>query len=118
MRRIRRRAAFALPEALLAILLLAIGILGLASAATAIAAQSGDARALSESSLLAGAVLDSLRASPCHGLSSGVRRGGGASVTWSVAASTRTITVRTDLSLVLRGRVRRWTFESLLPCER
>ena len=112
------RSAFTLPEVLVAIVILAIGILGLASSGSFIVIQAGEARALSEGAVLAGRVLDSLRSIPCASVSSGQVTQKHATVRWTAAPATRSVTV--DVSLELPGRhgPRQWPISALLPCER
>jgi prepilin-type N-terminal cleavage/methylation domain-containing protein len=112
------KPGFTLPEVLLAILLFAVGFLGLVASATAIAAQVGDTRELTRAALLAGAVLDSLRGSPCVSVVGGSRAGGRASLTWTAAPGPSTVGVRATLALPGRTGPRAWALETLLPCDR
>ena len=113
-----RRSAFTLPEVLVAIMLFAIGILGLASCATYIATQAGEARALTGVALLAGNVLDSLRVLPCAAVASGQVTRGPGSVRWSATPSTRTVGVSATVVLAGPRGARSWTIDALLPCDR
>jgi prepilin-type N-terminal cleavage/methylation domain-containing protein len=65
------KRGFTLPEVLAAVLVFAVGILGLASSGTFIAIQAGEARAITEGAILAGRVLDSLRSISCAGVGAG-----------------------------------------------
>ena len=112
------KGAFTLPEVLVAILILAIGILGLASSGTFIATQAGDARALSEGALLTGRVLDSLRSVSCHAVASGQLVEKRATVRWTAQATSRSVAVDAVLELSGRGAPRTWPISALLPCER
>ena len=114
----REARGFTLPEVLLAILLFAVGFLGLVSSATAIAAQVGDARELARAALLAGSVLDSLRGSPCASVAGGTRTHGRASINWTATPGVNTIAIRATLALPRRGAPRQWDLETLLPCDR
>jgi prepilin-type N-terminal cleavage/methylation domain-containing protein len=111
------KSAFTLPEILVAILVLAVGILGLASSGTFIVIQSGDARAIAEGSALAGRALDSLRSIPCHTVAAGQLTLKQATVRWAATPANRSVAV--DAVLELRGkRARQWPIKALLPCER
>jgi prepilin-type N-terminal cleavage/methylation domain-containing protein len=112
------KSAFTLPEVLVAILVLAIGILGLASSGTFIAVQAGEARALSEGAVLAGRVLDSLRSVPCAGIASGQLTQKHSTVRWTAAPATRTVRVDLLLEIPRRSGLRQWPISALLPCER
>jgi len=111
------RRAFTLPEILVAILIFAVGILGLASSGTFIAIQAGDARALTEGAILAGRVLDSLRSIPCASVGSGQLSSTRAAVRWTATPGNRTVAVDAILELTGRhGGVRQWPVSTLLPC--
>lgn len=112
------RPAFALPEVLLAVLLFAVGILGLASTATFIAGQAGDARRLLEAANLAGVQLDSLRAMPCVDIRAGSASFRGAVFAWSVADTLQSRLIQGSVTDARPRRPRAYVFEALLPCER
>ena len=111
-----KRPAFTLPEVLVAMLVLSIGILGLASSGTFIAVQAGDARAVTEGSLIVGRVLDSLRAIPCAAVAGGQVTQKLVTVRWTTAPANRSVHVHAILELTARHRVRQWPIEALLPC--
>ena len=111
------RAAFTLPEVLLAVLLFSVGVLGLASTATFIAEQIGDARQLVAAAHFARSELDSLRAVPCASVVAGSAARRGASMTWSVSVSPRTRTLRAVLALAVWRGTRTRTIDALLPCD-
>jgi prepilin-type N-terminal cleavage/methylation domain-containing protein len=110
------RPAFTLPEVLVATLVLSIGILGLASSGTFIAIQAGDARAITEGSLVAGRVLDSLRSLPCTAVTPGQVTKKLITVRWTAIPVPRSVHINTTLELAGRQRVRQWPIEALLPC--
>jgi prepilin-type N-terminal cleavage/methylation domain-containing protein len=110
------RPAFTLPEVLVATLVLSVGILGLASSGTFIAIQAGDARAITEGSMLTGRVLDSLRAVPCGSITSGQVTQKIATVRWVATPANRSTSVNVILELRARNRVRQWPISALLPC--
>jgi prepilin-type N-terminal cleavage/methylation domain-containing protein len=111
------RAAFTLPEVLLAIMIFAVGILGLASTATFIAAQTGDARRLLDAAEVAGARLDSLRATPCATLAPGLDTFVGGTVAWTVSTAPRSRSVRLTLTTVRSARTNTILLDALLPCD-
>jgi prepilin-type N-terminal cleavage/methylation domain-containing protein len=109
---------FTLPEVLVAVLVFAIGILGLASSGTYIATQAGEARAITEGATLVGRVLDSLRSIPCASVASGQVTQAPASVTFAASPANRSVAVDATLELTWRRGPRQWRLNTLLPCER
>ena len=112
------RSGFTLPEVLVAVLVFAIGILGLASSGTYIATQAGEARAITEGAVLVGRVLDSLRSVPCASVSSGQVTQSPATVTFAITPANRSVAVDATLQLSWRRGPRQWRVSTLLPCER
>ena len=112
------RHGFTLPEVLVAVLVFAVGILGLASSGTFIATQAGEARAITEGAILVGRVLDSLRSIPCASVASGQLTQSRAIVTWTAAPANRSVAVDATLQLAHRRGPRQWRVDTLLPCER
>jgi prepilin-type N-terminal cleavage/methylation domain-containing protein len=110
------KRAFTLPEVLVAIIVFAVGILGLASSGTFIAIQAGEARTISEGAILAGRVLDSLRSLPCASVAAGQLTRAPATVRWTATPSPRSIAVGATLELAGRRGVRQWRVDALLPC--
>ena len=112
------KAAFTLPEVLVAILILAIGIRGLASSGSFIVIQAGEARAITEGAVLTGRVLDSLRSIPCRSVAGGQETQKQATIRWTTSPRPRSIAVDATLELTGRSGLRQWSFNTLLPCER
>ena len=112
------RYGFTLPEVLVAVLVFAVGILGLASSGTYIATQATEARAITEGALLVGRVLDSLRSIPCDSVASGQVTRPPASVTFTASPANRSVVVDATLQLSWRRGPRQWRVNTLLPCER
>ena len=111
---------FTLPEVLAAVLVFAVGILGLAASGTFIAIQAGEARAITEGAMLAGRALDSLRSINCAGVASGQVSGGRtATVRWKAVPTSRTLGIDATLELPDRRRpngTRQWRLTTLRPC--
>jgi prepilin-type N-terminal cleavage/methylation domain-containing protein len=114
------KRGFTLPEVLAAVLVFAVGILGLAASGTFIAIQAGEARAITEGAVLAGRALDSLRSISCASVGSGQVSGGrNATVRWNAVPSTRSIAIVATLELPDRrtpNGVRQWRLTTLRPC--
>ena len=112
------RHGFTLPEVLVAVLVFAVGILGLASSGAYIATQAGEARAITEGAILIGRVLDSLRSVPCASVASGQLTQSPAVVTVTASPANRSVAVDATLQLTWRRGPRQWRVNTLLPCER
>ena len=112
------RYGFTLPEVLVAVLVFAIGILGLASTGTYNVTQAGEARAITDGAVLVGRVLDSLRSIPCASVVSGQVTRSPATVTFTAAPANRAVAVDATLHLAWRRGPRQWRVNTLLPCER
>jgi prepilin-type N-terminal cleavage/methylation domain-containing protein len=111
------RRAFTLPEVLLAVLLFSVGILGLASTATFVAEQIGDARQMVAAAHFVRSQLDSLRAVPCASVVAGSAAMRGASMTWSVSVAPRARTLRAVLALAVWRGTRTRAIDALLQCD-
>ena len=84
------RGGFTLIEVIVAIVVLSIGVLGLAGTASYVMTQMMGAREQTVAANMATAVMDSLSASPCSSLVGGTKTRRGVTVTWVVAESLRT----------------------------
>jgi len=110
--------AFTLPEVLIAILVFSAGILGLAASGTFLVVQVREADALTRAAVLAGSVLDSLRATPCHSVTGGTASDGLVALQWSVAPGVRVLAVTTEVTVAGRRLPWHLTLDTLLPCDR
>ncbi len=104
-------------EVVVAVVLLAIAALGVASTSTFIARLAASARAVALASRVTARVVDSLRAVPCASLGAGSTSTAAGTVRWSITNATGT----RDLHALLTPsspRVRLPVLEeALLPCE-
>jgi type IV pilus assembly protein PilV len=88
--RLRSRRGFTLIEMIIAIIVMSIGIMGLAGTASYVATQMGGGKAQTVAAALATKVSDSLSARRCSAIVSGSQTRRGVSVDWTVADSSRT----------------------------
>lgn len=86
----RARRGLTLIEMLIAIIVMAIGIMGLAGTASYVAQQMGGGNMQTIAAALATRVSDSLSARRCSALVSGTTTTRGVTVTWTVSDSSRT----------------------------
>lgn len=115
-RRLRRRG-FTLVEVVVAVLLLSMAALGVASTATFAARLAASARALAEATRTTALVVDSLRGVSCASLVSGSAMTVAGTVRWTSTPHAGTRAVRAVLTPT-SPRVRNPVLEEvLLPCE-
>ena len=84
------RRGFTLIEMIIAIIVMSIGIMGLAGTATYVATQMGGGSAQTIAAAMATKVSDSLAARRCAAIVDGTQTRRGVTATWVVADSTRT----------------------------
>lgn len=114
---IARRSGYTLVEVVVALVLLAIAALGVASTATFVARLAATARALALATRASANIVDSLRSAPCTTLGAGAANTPAGTVNWSTstAGSTRHVrAVLTPLSARVHGPV---VEEVILPCD-
>ncbi|MEO6445769.1 MAG: prepilin-type N-terminal cleavage/methylation domain-containing protein [Gemmatimonadaceae bacterium] len=111
------RSGFSLVEVVIAILLLTIGALGVASTATASAALAASGRSRLSASNAVARVMDSLRATPCPRLAAGSITLPAGRITWGAVTGRNSA----DLTVTLipaSPRVRRsLSAQTVVPCE-
>jgi prepilin-type N-terminal cleavage/methylation domain-containing protein len=111
------RRGFTLVEVVVAVLLLSLAALGVASTATYAARLAASARALAEATRATALVVDSLRAVACPSLVSGVATTVAGTVRWTLTPYAGTRAVRAVLTPG-SSRVRQPVVEEvLLPCD-
>jgi type IV pilus assembly protein PilV len=91
-RRLRRRArrGLTLIEVMIAVIVMAVGIMGLAGTASYVTQQMGGGNMQTIAAGLSTKVADSLSARRCSALVGGTQTSRGVTVTWTVADSSRT----------------------------
>jgi type IV pilus modification protein PilV len=107
-------------EVLVAVIVLSIGLLGLASTAAMTTRMIGDSRRYTEASAVATRRSEMLRSQSCATLTNGSEVKGGYSVTWKVtnpgmANPARQIDVSVTTTLG-RGRTRTYAFPTTISC--
>lgn len=111
------RRGFTLVEVVVAVVLLAIAALGVASTATFVARLAATARALALATRANAHIVDSLRGTPCASLGAGSARTPAGSVYWTASATGATRHVRAVLT-PLSARVRAPLVEEVIvPCD-
>ena len=114
--RSRARAGFSIVELVVALMILAVGVLGLASTAFVITRQMGGGNTLATAATVAASRLETMAAGPCAGLANGTATTRGVAQSWTVTpvANARRIdlTVTYQTSRGPRQRV----FRSTVSC--
>jgi prepilin-type N-terminal cleavage/methylation domain-containing protein len=111
------RRGFSLVEVVVAIVLLAIAALGVASSATFVARLAATARALALATRATAQVVDSLRAAPCASLGGGASATAAGTVRWSIASPPGTRRIRAVLSPNSARVTSAVVEEAIVPCE-
>jgi type IV pilus modification protein PilV len=112
-----KRAGFTLVELLVAMMVFAVGMLGLAATAASVTRMMGGARRQTIASTVAQGRLEKLRSSPCATLTSGSETVRGITNTWTITAVTRGVDVRDSVSFPSSRNTRRWkVYRTTLSC--
>ena len=111
------RRGLTLIEIIIAIIVMSIGIMGLAGTASYVATQMGGGKAQTIASSLATKVADSLSARRCSSLVDGTETQRGVTVTWRVTPAVRTVTVNQSVRYtVSRGAQKTVSYQMVLQC--
>jgi type IV pilus assembly protein PilV len=114
-RRVRR--GLTLIEMIIAIIVMSIGIMGLAGTASFVAMQMGGGNAQTIAAALATKVSDSLSARRCSALVSGSQTKRGVSISWTVADSSRTRWVTEQVQYrPKRGPMKTLNYMTVIQC--
>ena len=82
-----RGDGFSLVEVIVALVLLTIGVLGLAAASRSVVRMTSEAARIGAATALASARVERLRAGPCPGIAAGTAVAGALTENWSVTAA-------------------------------
>ena len=113
----RARRGLTLIEMIIAIIVMSIGIMGLAGTASYVAQQMGGGNAQTIAAALATKVADSLSSRRCSALVSGTQTKRGVTVKWTVSDSSRTKWVTdTVWYKPKRGNTKTFTYTTVIQC--
>lgn len=111
------RAGFTLVELLVAMMVFAVGMLGLAATAGSVTRMMGGAKRQTLAATVAQSRLEKIRSSPCASLVSGSETVRGITNTWTITAVSRGIDVRDSVSFPSARNTRRWkVYRTSLSC--
>jgi prepilin-type N-terminal cleavage/methylation domain-containing protein len=113
----RARRGFTLIEMIIAIIVMSIGIMGLAGTASFVATQMGGGNAQTIAAAMVNKVSDSLAARRCSSLVSGSQTRRGVRVAWEVSDSSRTKWVTQQVQYTpKRGAVKTINYVTVIQC--
>ncbi len=111
------RGGFTLIEMIIAIIVMSIGIMGLAGTASYVAIQMGGGNAQTVAAALATKVSDSLAARRCSAIVGGTQTRRGVTVTWTIGDSSRTKWVTEQVQYKpQRGPVKTFNYTTVIQC--
>ena len=112
----RARHGFTLVELIIAIVILVVGVLGLASTAAVVMKQITASSMQTRAAMTAQSRLERLRSIPCAQMAAGTATSNGVTETWRVTVNARTATLVDVVTWAERRVNRSVTFTSERPC--
>lgn len=109
-------AGFTLVEVIVALVLLTIGVLGLAGVARSVTRLTSESLRLTTATALAGARVEQLRAGRCAGATSGSAATGAYTEEWSSGAGGAARAVRVSVTYPAPPRLRTRTLVAVIAC--
>ena len=111
-----RRAGFTLVELIVAIIILVIGVLGLASASAVVMRQIAGSSAQSRAAAIAQSRFEQIRSQSCAAAVGGTRTDGGITETWRTTMLNRSLQIVVVVSWREKSSTRTQTFTTIRPC--
>lgn len=115
-RRFRGRAGFTLVELIVAIIIMVVGVLGLASAAAVVMRQITGSSFQNRAAAIAQSRFERLRAVPCANAVAGNATVGGITERWTVQMLNRSMQITDVVTWREKSTARSVTFTSVRPC--
>ena len=115
-RRLRARGGFTLVELIVAIIIMVVGVLGLASAAAVVTRQIAGSSYQNRAAAIAQSRFERLRAMPCANAINGTATVGGVTERWTVQMLNRSMQLTDVVTWREKTRTRTVTFSSIRPC--
>ena len=115
-RRVRGRSGFTLVELVVAIIVISIGVIGLASTAGAVSRQMGGGRRMVIAATVARARFEKMAAQNCATISSGSATTRGIVESWTATPGTVSISVLNTVTYTTTRGNRSQTFSTRIPC--
>ena len=112
----RARAGFTLPELIIAIVILVVGVLGLASTAAVVMRQITGSSMQTRAAVMAQSRLETMRSNTCAAMAAGTATSNGITETWRPTLNGRTATMTVVITWAENRINRTVTFTSERPC--
>ena len=112
----RARHGFTVIEMIIAIMVMSIGIMGLAGTARYVAMQMGNGRSQTIAATFATKVADSLSARRCSSIVGGTQTKRGVTITWTVADSTKTKWVTESVQYKTKSGAKTVNYLTVIQC--
>jgi len=112
----RPRRGFTVIEMIIAIIVMAIGVMGLAGTARYVAMQMGNGRTQTIAATFATKVADSLSARRCSSIVGGTQTKRGVTITWTVADSTKTKWVTESVQYRTKSGAKTVIYLTVIQC--
>lgn len=110
------RKGFSLPEVMVAMVILTVGVLGLAATSGAVTAMIGSGGRYGGSATVAASRIERLRATACASLANGSATSGRYTESWTVTTSGYLRTVQVTVSYPNRTQTRSDVYETTIAC--
>jgi prepilin-type N-terminal cleavage/methylation domain-containing protein len=115
-RRLRNRSGFTVVELVVAMLVLAIGMLGMASTSVMLTRQISSNRQQTIAATLAQSRFEQLRSVQCTSIAPGSASARGVTEVWFKRDTTRAVVVTDTVKWTIRGSEKRHVYRSVIPC--
>ena len=112
----RPRHGFTVFEMIIAIIVMAVGVMGLAGTARYVAMQMGNGRTQTIAATFATKIADSLSARRCAAIVGGTQTKRGVTITWTVADSTRTKWVTEQVQYKTKSGAKTVNYLTVIQC--
>jgi prepilin-type N-terminal cleavage/methylation domain-containing protein len=114
--RVKARAGFTLVEVMVAMMIMTIGLLGLASTSAVVVRQMGDAGRMGVAASVAQSRIEKLRLATCTASSTGTSTARGVSETWTITPQVRSARIDVTITYATRRGMRSQSYRSTVPC--
>ena len=115
-RPLRTRHGFTIIEMIIAIIVMAVGVMGLAGTARYVAMQMGNGRTQTIAATFATKIADSLSARRCSSIVGGTQTKRGVTITWTVADSTKTKWVTESVQYKTKSGPKTVNYLTVIQC--